>query len=373
MIELVDLHAQQARIRARLDEAIRRVLEHGQYIMGPEVAELETKLAAFAGASHCVSCSNGTDALLLPLLAWKVGPGDAVFVPAFTFMATAEVVSLLGARPVFVDADPRTFNLDPVALEKRLASLERGLKPRAVIAVDLFGQPADYGAIRAIARKHGLLVLQDSAQSFGAVYRGERVGRQGDVTATSFFPSKPLGAYGDGGACFTSDARLSEQLASLRAHGKGASKYDHARIGLNARLDTLQAAILLAKLEVFEDELKKREAVAAKYTAALEPLAPRLLTPRLAPGLTSAWAQYSLLADGRDRIVATLAERGIATAVHYPKPLHLQPAYASLGYQRGDFPVAESLCERIFSLPMHPYLAPADQERVIEAVREALT
>jgi UDP-2-acetamido-2-deoxy-ribo-hexuluronate aminotransferase len=346
--------------------------------MGPEVMELEESLAAFVGAKYCVSCANGTDALLLSLLAKGIGPGDAVFTTPFTFIATAEVICLLGATPVFVDIDPDTYNIDPRKLELAIVETELGkgrlgtgqkkLIPRGIIAVDLFGLPADYDAINRIARQHGLFVLEDAAQSLGGSYKGRRVGNLTDIAATSFFPAKPLGGYGDGGAIFTNDEAMANSLRSLREHGKGSHKYDNVRIGINGRLDTLQAAILLSKLEVFESEIKKRQEIAARYSDAFRGMAK---VPHVPEGLLSAWAQYSLVVDNRERYLATLKELGIPTAIYYPRSLHLQTAFAHLGYRQGDFPVAERTSERIFSLPMHPYLNETDQDRIIEAVRSA--
>jgi UDP-2-acetamido-2-deoxy-ribo-hexuluronate aminotransferase len=377
-MEFIDLKQQYERIKPRIQQRINQVLEHGKFIMGPEVMELEESLAAFVGAKYCVSCANGTDALLLSLLAKGIGPGDAVFTTPFTFIATAEVICLLGATPVFVDIDPDTYNIDPRKLELAIVETELGkgrlgtgqkkLIPRGIIAVDLFGLPADYDAINRIARQHGLFVLEDAAQSLGGSYKGRRVGNLTDIAATSFFPAKPLGGYGDGGAIFTNDEAMANSLRSLREHGKGSHKYDNVRIGINGRLDTLQAAILLSKLEVFESEIKKRQEIAARYSDAFRGMAK---VPHVPEGLLSAWAQYSLVVDNRERYLATLKELGIPTAVYYPRSLHLQTAFAHLGYRQGDFPVAERTSERIFSLPMHPYLNETDQDRIIEAVRSA--
>jgi UDP-2-acetamido-2-deoxy-ribo-hexuluronate aminotransferase len=377
-MEFIDLKQQYERIKPRIQQRVNQVLEHGKFIMGPEVVELEESLAAFVGAKYCVSCANGTDALLLSLLAKGIGPGDAVFTTPFTFIATAEVICLLGATPVFVDIDPDTYNIDPRKLELAIVETELGkgrlgtgqkkLIPRGIIAVDLFGLPADYDAINRIARRHGLFVLEDAAQSLGGSDKGRRVGNLTDIAATSFFPAKPLGGYGDGGAIFTNDEGMANSLRSLREHGKGSHKYDNVRIGINGRLDTLQAAILLSKLEVFESEIKKRQEIAARYSDAFRGMAK---VPHVPEGLLSAWAQYSLVVDNRERYLATLKELGIPTAVYYPRPLHLQTAFAHLGYRQGDFPVAERTSERIFSLPMHPYLNETDQDRIIEAVRSA--
>ena len=363
-LPFIDLKSQFRALETDIRTRIDRVLEHGQYIMGPEVRELESKLAAFVGTDHAITCSSGTDALLMPLMAFGVGPGQAVFTTPFTFFATAEVVSLLGATPVFVDIDPRTFNLDPEKLETAVDQVRSGgkLEPSCVIAVDLFGLPADYPAIEAIATRHGMRVLEDAAQSFGAEYGGRRAGSFGDAAATSFFPAKPLGCYGDGGAVFTDDDELAERLRSIRVHGKGAHKYDNVRIGLNARLDTLQAAVLLSKLEAFPDEIQARRRIARRYSTRLGNY---VECPFVPPGYESAWAQYSVLDERRDEMQARLEQAGIPTVVYYPKPVHLSSAYAGLGYAAGSLPVAESTSLRIFSLPMHPYLSDQDQEEVV--------
>jgi UDP-2-acetamido-2-deoxy-ribo-hexuluronate aminotransferase len=369
-MDFIDLKSQQQQISASLTENIRRVLAHGQYVMGPEVQELETRLAAYVGVKHAVSCSSGTDALLMPLMAYGVGPGDAIFTTPFTFIATAEVIQLCGATPVFVDIDPQTFNLDPEALAAAVNRLGQNpgtahLKPKGIIPVDLFGQPADYDHINTIAREHGLFVLEDAAQSFGATYKGRRAGALAETAATSFFPAKPLGCYGDGGAVFTDDDDLAEVLRSIRVHGQGKQRYEHVRIGLNGRLDTLQAAVLLAKLEIFDQEVTARQRVARHYSEALKSL---VETPFVAPDCTSVWAQYSVLSESRELLLQKLKEAQIPTAIYYPLPLHLQSAFAHLGHKPGDFPVSEDASRRIFSLPMHPYLGQADQERIIQVV-----
>ena len=368
-IDFIDLKAQQAFL-PNLMERIQRVLSHGQYILGPEVGELEAKLAAYVGVKHAISCSSGTDALLMALMAYGVGPGDAVFTSPFTFIATAEVIQLLRATPVFVDIDPRTFNLDPEALEQAVAGLAKNprtapLKPKGIIPVDLFGQPADYDQINAIARRYGLFVLEDAAQSFGATYKGKRAGALAEVAATSFFPAKPLGGYGDGGAIFTDNDDLAGIMRSIRVHGQGTNKYDNVRLGINGRLDTLQAAILLTKMEVFDDEIVARQAVAGRYSAALQPV---VQIPYVAPECTSVWAQYSVLSGQRETLQQKLAEHGIPTAVYYPLPLHLQGAFAHLGYHPGDFPISEHTAQQVFSLPMHPYLSETDQERIVSTL-----
>lgn len=369
-IDFIDLKAQQQAILPSLWERLDRVLTHGQYIMGPEVQELEERLAAYVGVKHAISCSSGTDALLMPLMAYGVGPGDAIFTTPFTFIATAEVIQLLGATPVFVDIDPRTFNIDPDALAETIIGLKKNhltssLRPKGIIPVDLFGQPADYDGINAIAQKHGLFVLEDAAQSFGATYKGRRAGSLAVVAATSFFPAKPLGCYGDGGAIFTDDDQLAEMLRSIRIHGQGSHRYENVRLGLNGRFDTLQAAVLLAKLEVFDREVLARQEVASRYRDAL---GGHITVPYVSPACTSVWAQYSILSDQRTMLQGKLREAGIPTAIYYPLPLHLQGAFAHLGYKSGDFPVGEGTAARIFSLPMHPYLAPPQQERIIASL-----
>lgn len=369
-LDFIDLKAQQEKILPALKERIGRVLAHGQYILGPEVNELEERLAAYVGVRHAITCSSGTDALLMALLAYQIGPGDAIFTTPFTFIATAEVIQLLGATPVFVDIDPRTFNLDPAALEEAIASLGKNprtatLKPKGVIPVDLFGQPADYDKINAVAAQRGLFVLEDAAQSFGATYRGKRAGALAEVAATSFFPAKPLGGYGDGGAIFTDDDSLAEILKSIRVHGQGANKYENVRLGLNGRLDTLQAAILLVKLEIFDQEVADRQKVANRYRDGLRNV---VEVPYVSPQCTSVWAQYSVLSDHRGELQRQLQEAGIPSAVYYPLPLHRQGAFAHLGYKAGDFPVSERAAGRIFSLPMHPYLPEKDQKRIISVI-----
>jgi len=365
-MNFIDLKAQQEKILPALNERIQRVLAHGQYIMGPEVKELEERLAAYVGVKHAISCSSGTDALLMPLMAFGVGPGDAIFTTPFTFIATAEVIQLLGATPVFVDIDPRTFNIDPEALAQSVASLGRNpktanLKPKGIIPVDLFGQPADYDPINALAGEHRLFVLEDAAQSFGAAYKGRRAGALAEVAATSFFPAKPLGCYGDGGAIFTNDDEMASVLHSIRVHGQGTHKYDNVRIGINGRLDSLQAAILLAKIEIFDQEVTARQEVARRYGEALKEV---VETPYVAPECTSVWAQYSVLSDHREDLQRKLNAASVPTAIYYPLPLHLQGAFSHLGHQPGDFPVSEQAAQRIISLPMHPYLQSAEQEKI---------
>lgn len=366
-IPLIDLQAQRRRIDAGVRAAMERVLAHGRFIMGPEVEAVERRLADYTGAAHVVTCASGTEALTMVLRAWGVGPGDAVLVPAFTFVATAEAAALVGATPVFAEVRADTFNLDAGGLDAAAGTARAaGFRPRAVIPVDLFGQPADYAALLPAARAHGLLVLADAAQSVGARLDERRVGTFGGATATSFFPSKPLGCYGDGGAVFTDDEACAGVLRSLRIHGQGRSQYDNVRIGVNGRFDTLQAAILLEKLTIFDEELAARQRIAGRYSEGLRDVAE---VPRVMPGARSAWAQYTLRVRDRDRLLEHLRSLGIAAAVYYPAPVHRQPAYAGYPRAPGELPVAEALCAEVISLPMHPYLEPAAQDRVIAAIR----
>ena len=399
-MEFIDLAAQQRRIREKLEANIQGVLRHGQYIIGPEVRKLEKKLAAYVDAKHAIACASGTDALLLALIAHNVTPGDAIFTTPFTFIATAEVISLLGATPIFVDIDPITFNIDPNKLGQAMTAINTNdssiyplprpidnarpvksesylteelsaIVPKGIIAVDLFGLPADYDHINAIAKKYGLFVVEDAAQSFGAEYMSKKACSLGDIACTSFFPAKPLGCYGDGGMCFTDDDHLAELIRSLRVHGKGHHKYDNVRIGINGRLDTLQAAILLAKFDIFPEEVRLRQQVAQRYSQLLSDDSCLIIPPCLPEGYTSVWAQYSVLAKNgkhRSALQSRLKEAGIPTAIYYPKPLHLQTAFASLGYKEGDFPVSEDCACRIFSLPMHPYLTKEEQGKVVQGL-----
>jgi dTDP-4-amino-4,6-dideoxygalactose transaminase len=369
-----DLAAQQARIRGRLDRAIARVLDHGQYIMGPEVAELERRLCQFTGAPYAISCASGTDALLIALMALGVGRGDAVLCPAFTFTATPEAVALLGATPVFVDVTPETFNLAPEGIAGGVETARaHGLRTVGVIAVDLFGLPADYARLAPLAQEHGLFVLADAAQSLGAAQGERRVGTFGTVTATSFFPAKPLGCYGDGGAIFTSDADLAQRMESIRLHGKamGADKYAIERIGVNGRLDTLQAAILIEKLAVFKEEIELRRRVAARYA---EGLGDAVMTPKVPLGWQSVWAQYTIRAPAkfRNKLAADLKTNGIPTAVYYPRPLHHQAAYRGYPVSKEGVPISERLSLEVLSLPMHPYLEPPQQHRIIDAIVKSM-
>jgi dTDP-4-amino-4,6-dideoxygalactose transaminase len=370
-IPFVDLAEQQRRIRADLDRRIGQVLDHGGYIHGPEVAELESTLAAFAGCRHVIGVSSGTDALLAVLMAKGIGRGDAVFLPSFTFTATAEVVLQCGAVPVFVDVDGSTFNLDPGHLREAVnQTLTEGrLRPAAIIAVDLFGQPADYRVINALALEFGLFVLADAAQSFGARYHNRTVGSLAEASATSFYPAKPLGCYGDGGAIFTDDDNLAAICTSLRDHGQGEDRYYIARLGLNARLDTLQAAILLAKMTIFEDEIQLRRTVAQRYTNHLREL---VATPVQLSGTTSSWAQYTIKLPRRDAVAAILRQQGIPTQIYYPLPMHLQPAYVKYGGGEGSLPVSERLSREVLALPMHPYLDDAAIANICGALGEGL-
>ena len=371
-IPFIDLAAQRRRLGKSIDEAVSRVLAHCQFINGPEVARLEAELARFSGARHVVSCASGTDALLMVLMAKGVGRGDAVLCPSFTFCATGEAVALIGATPVFVDVDEVTFNMDPASLKRGIATARRlGLKPKAVMPVDLFGQSADHDAIGAVAEAEGLFVLDDAAQAFGASYKGRRLGTSGLATATSFFPAKPLGCFGDGGAIFTDDAQLAETLRSIRVHGQGSDKYDNVRLGLTGRLDTMQAAILIEKLKIFEDEITARNKVAERYAQGLGNV---VGIPRLAAGCTSVWAQYTIrLPKGcdRDTFAATLKAQGIPTSIYYSKSMHQQTAYRDFPVVDGGLPVSEKLSEDVISLPMHAYLDEPTQERIIKAVRAA--
>jgi len=369
-IDFIDLKTQQKRIRDSLEQRIKKVMDHGAYIMGPEIAELEEKLAHYVGVKHCIVCGSGTDALLMPLMAYGIKPGDAVFTSPFTFIATAEVVALLGATAVFVDIDPRTYNIDPIKLEEEIQKFLKnnsGRKARGIIPVDLFGQTADYDPIEAVAKKYNLFVLQDAAQSFGATYKGRKAGSMGNVAATSFFPAKPLGCYGDGGAIFCNNDEMMQKLRSIRVHGQGSDKYNNVRIGINGRLDTMQAAVLLAKMEIFDEEVHLRNSIAARYTQKLQH---SVTTPFVPKDYVSVWAQYSVLVQQRDEMINRLKSRGVPTAVYYPKPLHLQEAFSSLGYQRGDFPVSERIADSIFSVPMHPYLREDVQDYIVKSIAE---
>ncbi|MEZ5179673.1 MAG: DegT/DnrJ/EryC1/StrS family aminotransferase [Acidimicrobiales bacterium] len=368
-MQFIDLAAQQERIRPEVDAALARVLDHGRYIMGPEVAELEGALAEFVGAGEVVSCASGTDALVMALLVRGAGPGHAVFVPSFTFAATAEAVALLGATPVFVDIDPVTYNLDPASLDAAVRGLPDGLTAAGVIPVDLFGLPADYAALGAVAEQHGLWVVADAAQGFGAAVDGVRVGSFAPLTTTSFFPAKPLGCYGDGGAVVALDPDDAAVLRSVRVHGSGSDKYDNVRLGINGRLDTLQAAVLLQKLAIFADELDRRDLVARRYTDGLADLA---TTPVVPDGVRSAWAQYTIRVPERDGVAKALADAGVPTAVYYPLPLHRQQAYAGYPVGAGGMAESDRAADEVLSLPMHPYLDGDDQGVVIDVLRSCL-
>ena len=373
-VPFIDIGAQRRRLGQSIDDAVGRVLTHCQFINGPEVTQLEAELAAYSGARHVVTCASGTDALLMVLMAKDVGRGDAVLCPSFTFCATGEAVALTGATPVFVDVDEATFNMDPNSLKRGIATAKKaGLKPRAVIPVDLFGQSADHDAIGRIAEAEGLFVLDDAAQGFGASYQGRRLGTLGLATATSFFPAKPLGCFGDGGAIFTDDDELAATLRSIRVHGQGSDKYDNVRLGLTGRLDTMQAAILIEKLKIFEDEIAARNQVAERYARGLGNV---VTVPRLAPGCTSVWAQYTIrLPKGTDRdgFAAALKAQGIPTAIYYTKSMHQQTAYRDFPVAEGGLPASEQLSDDVISLPMHAYLDEPTQERIIRAVHSALS
>lgn len=357
MIPFVDLAAQQDRLRAEIETGIARVLAHGCYILGPEVTELEERLADYSGAAHCISCANGTDALQIALMALGIGPGDEVITPGFSYIATAEATAVLGAKPIYVDIDPVTYTIDPTLLETAISP-----RTKAIIPVSLYGQPADYDAINAVAEKYGLTVIEDGAQSFGANYRGKKSGNLTTIGTTSFFPSKPLGCYGDGGAIFTSDPDLAKAIRQIARHGQE-KRYYHTRIGINSRLDTLQAAILLPKLAILDDEITARQKVAEAYDAALAPLG--LATPSISDNRSSAWAQYTIRVKKRDAVQAALKDAGVPTAVHYPRPLNRQPAVADYG---ASLPEGDRAAEEVMSLPMHPYLSQKDIADIVNAI-----
>jgi dTDP-4-amino-4,6-dideoxygalactose transaminase len=370
-MNFIDLPAQQLRIRDKIEKNIKSVLDHGKYINGPELNELEKKLADYVNSKYAVGCASGTDALLMPLLAYGVKPGDAIFTTPFTFIATAEVIQLLGATTIFVDVEPDTFNIDVKKLEDEIIRVKKkgGPKPKGIIPVDIFGQTADYDEINAIAKKHDLFVIEDAAQSFGATYKGRKAGSLADVGATSFFPAKPLGCYGDGGMMFTNDKAMYDKLVSIRVHGQGTDKYDNVRIGINGRIDTIQCAVLLAKFEIFNEEISLRQDAANRYS---EGLKDSVKVPFVKKDNISAWAQYSIMHPDRDKIISKLNENKIPTAVYYPKPLHIQTAFSHLGHKAGDFKVSEEISNKIFSLPMHPYLKKEDQDRIIETIKRAV-
>ena len=372
-IAFIDLAAQRRRLGDSVDTAIARVLNHGQYILGPEVRAFEAELAAFCGARHAVSCASGTDALVLALRAQGIGPGDAVICPSFTFCATAEVAALVGATPVFVDVDEKTFNIDAKGIAGAIeVAKSLGLTPKAVIPVDLFGLAADHAAVAAAAQAEGLFILDDAAQGFGATFNNRRLGTFGNATATSFFPAKPLGCYGDGGAVMTDDANMADVMRSLRMHGHGSDRYDNIRIGLASRLDTMQAAVLIEKFKIFPEEIVARDRVARRYNEGLKDVA---ITPTVPAGATSVWAQYTirLAAGRRDGFAAALKAEGIPTAIYYPIPLHLQQAYKNYPVGKGGVAVSTRLAGEVISLPMHAYLDEATQDRIIDAARRALS
>ncbi|MCO4315744.1 DegT/DnrJ/EryC1/StrS aminotransferase family protein [Phyllobacterium sp. 21LDTY02-6] len=370
-MQFIDLGAQRERISDKLDAAIAKVVREGKYILGPEVTEFEKRLAEYAGVEHVVACANGTDALLIPLMAKNIGPGDAVFVPSFTFAATAEVVALVGAEPVFVDVDPVTYNIDVEQLKSAVKAVraEGRLQPKAIIPVDLFGLAADYTSIGSIAAQEGLFVIEDAAQSIGGKRDNAMCGAFGDVAGTSFYPAKPLGCYGDGGAMFTNNGELAEILRSVLFHGKGATQYDNVRIGLNSRLDTIQAAILIEKLAILEDEMEARQVVARRYAEGLSDVVKVATIP---DGHRSAWAQYAIQTERRDELKAHLQENGIPSVIYYVKPLHLQDAYKHYMRAPGGLPVSEALPKDILCLPMHAYLGKDDQDRIVDTIRNFL-
>ncbi len=370
-MKFVDLNAQFRTIETEIRTAIDRVLEHGQFIMGPEVGAFEQQLAEYCGVDHVISTASGTDALLMSLMSYGIGPGDAVIAPPFTFVATAEVIQLLGATTVFVDVDENTFNIDIDQLEQTVKRIRKQGKMRlkGIIPVDLFGLSADYPSICRIASEHNLFVLADSAQSFGGAYNNQKSCSFGDLAATSFFPAKPLGCYGDGGAVFTNDGDRAEILRSIRFHGKGATQYDNVRTGITGRLDTLQAAILICKLKILDQEIAARQKIADRYTVAL---ADYVKTPEIPPDCQSAWAQYTLRSEKRDQVRLHLDQQQIPSAVYYPRPLHLQPAFSDADGAGVSMPVSEMLSREVFSLPMHPYLSEEEQDKIIHSVQQAL-
>ena len=366
-IQFIDLQAQRSYIGASMDTAIANVLQHGKYIMGPEVSAFETQMAEFCGANFCIGCGNGTDALLLPLMAWNIGPGDAVFCPSFTFAATAEMIAFLGATPVFIDVLPDSFNIDCEHLELAIkqTKADGNLQLKAIIAVDLFGQTADYKTLRKIADEHGMKLVSDAAQGFGSTWGGEHSCVYADAVTTSFFPAKPLGCYGDGGAVLTNDGELADIIKSIRVHGKGSDKYDNVRVGVNSRLDTLQAAILIEKLNIFAEEVEKRNIVADRYA---KMLGGKVGVPHVPEGVVSTWAQYTILSDNRDALQAGLKEKNVPSVIYYAKPLHLQTAYRNFPIGGNGLPVTEELQNTVLSLPMHPYLDEETQDYIIQSV-----
>jgi UDP-2-acetamido-2-deoxy-ribo-hexuluronate aminotransferase len=372
VIPFTGLAVQAARLRETIDQNMAKVLDHGQFIMGPEVAEFEKALSAYCNAKHSIGVANGTDALQIALMALGIGAGDAVLVPSFTYTATAEVILVLGAQPVFVDVDPATFNIDPADLPRGLDEAKtKGLRPAAIIGVDLFGLPADWAAINAFAKTNGLAVIADAAQSFGAITAGGgSVGTLAELTTTSFFPAKPLGCYGDGGAIFTENDDLAVAMRSIRVHGQGKAKYETVRVGMNSRLDTLQAAVLLAKISVFREETERRNALADRYSEGLRGIVP---VPEKPAGVTSAWAQYTIRVPNRDAVQKQLSEKGVPTAIYYPLPMHLQPAYQAFGKGEGSLANSEMLSREVISLPMNPYWDEQQAEAVISTVKTCIS
>jgi len=371
-MDFIDLKSQYRRIQTSINLRLQTVLEHGQYILGPEVAELEKQLALYVGSKHCIAASSGTDTLLMALMALDIGAGDEVITSPFTFISTGEMIALAGAKSVFVDIDPRTYNIDPTLIERAITP-----RTKAIMPVSLYGQCADFAAINAIAQKHQLPVIEDGAQSFGATYRGKRSCALSTIGSTSFFPSKPLGAYGDAGALFSDDDHLAKLMREIRVHGQD-RRYHHPRLGINGRLDSMQAAVLLAKMEVFEDEVQARIRLGARYSALLKeafaslPADKQVVTPLIADGNTSVYAQYTIEVPNREFFETRMKAKGIPTAVHYPVPLHQQPVFSNLTYKTGDFPVSERIASRVISLPMHPYLSEAQQRQVVDAVRDSM-
>lgn len=364
MIPFIDLKAQYEALKPSITERINRVLEHGQYVMGPEVVELEEKLAAYVGVKHCIAASSGTDTLLIAMMALDIGPGDEVITTPFTFIATAEMIVLLGAKPIFVDIDAKTYNINPALIEAAINS-----KTKAIMPVSLYGQCADMDAINAIADRYHLPVIEDGAQSFGATYKGKRSCGMSTIGSTSFFPSKPLGGYGDGGALFTNNDDIAKSMREIRVHGQG-RRYYHPRIGINGRLDSIQAAILLAKFEQFPWEIEQRNKIGSKYSSLLVQGCPNVETPYVAPVCSSVFAQYTIQIENRDAVSKLMGDAGIPTAIHYPIPVHMQPAYTCFGVSQGDFPIAERAASRVLSLPMGPYLTLHDQERIVNCLAE---
>jgi len=370
-MQFIDLKAQQKLIRERIDQRIKKILDHGQYIMGPEIDELEEKLSDYANVKHCITCSSGTDALLIPLMAMKIGPGDAVITTPFTYIATAEVIALVGATPIFCDIYDKTFNINPDQLQKAFdLAIKRNLKPKAIMPVDLFGLPARYRLIEKFAKEKNIMVIEDAAQGFGGRINEQKAGSFGDVAGTSFFPAKPLGCYGDGGAIFTNNDELAEKMKSIRIHGSGKDKYDNERIGINGRLDTIQAAVLIEKIEIFDNELILRKKAAKYYTQNINK---KCIPPLVPDKYSSSWAQYSIITPGhstRKRIVKKFVENGIPSMIYYKIPVHLQKGYAKYGYKVGDFAISENISKRILSLPMHPYLNKNNQNKILNILNE---